>query len=168
MNVLSWERCDFYISLSCRDMSGNVLTRFQEVLWSIWGSNQTLWSLPNHGQMLHDILGQDDIQWHLPLIRQFTKSWPCYRTRLYYRLRHYYQIQWGFYRKFATGAASQQIGNLQRVRLANRGRLLLQTPGLVPFVLMLRSFSPEIVICFQTLNFEHASILLFCFKLSHN
>ena len=29
--------------------------------------------------MLHDILEHDHKQWHPPLIRYFTNSWPCYR-----------------------------------------------------------------------------------------
>ena len=50
---------------------------------------------------------------------------------------------------------------LQRVRLANRGRLLLRTPGPVP----LRPFSPELVMSkdLYLLSFEHPSVLLFCF-----
>ena len=56
---------------------------------------------------------------------------------------------------------------LQRVRLANRGRLLLRTPGPVPFgtciVLMLRPFFPELVISTDLLSFEYPSVLLFCF-----
>ena len=57
---------------------------------------------------------------------------------------------------------------LQLVRLANRGRLLLRTPGPVPFglafVLMWRPFFPELVMSTDLLSFEHPSILLFCFK----
>ena len=41
---------------------------------------------------------------------------------------------------------------LQRVRLANRGRLLLRTPGPVPFVLMLRPFFPELVMSTDLLS----------------
>ena len=59
---------------------------------------------------------------------------------------------------------------LQRVWLANRGRLLLRTPGPVPnshlglaFVPMLRPFFPELVISTDLLSFEHPSVLLFCF-----
>ena len=44
----------------------------QEVLWSIGGSHQTLWSLPL--QMLHDILGHDRKQWHTQLIRHYTNE----------------------------------------------------------------------------------------------
>ena len=56
---------------------------------------------------------------------------------------------------------------LHWVRLANRGRLLLRTPGPVPFgiafVLMLRPFFPELVMSMDLLSFEHPSVLLFCF-----
>ena len=51
---------------------------------------------------------------------------------------------------------------LQRVRLANRGRLLLRTPGPVPFVLMLRPFFPELIMSTDLFSFEHPSVLLFC------
>ena len=58
---------------------------------------------------------------------------------------------------------------LQRVRLANRGRLLLRTPGPVPFgtctVLMLRPFDPELVMSTDLLSFEHPSVLLFSLSL---
>ena len=55
---------------------------------------------------------------------------------------------------------------LQRVRLANRGRLLLRTLlsllGLA-FVVMLRPFFPELVMSTDLLSFEPPSVLLFCF-----
>ena len=66
--------------------------------------------------------GHDHIQWHPPLIRYFTKSWPCYRTGPYYR-----------FFSLITLFREVSIGHLQRVRLANRGRLLFRTPGPVPF-----------------------------------
>ena len=69
--------------------------------------------------MLHDILGLDHIQWHSPLISHFTLSWPWYLA--YYRF------------DVITLFHELSIGRLQRVRLANRGRLLLRTPGHVPF-----------------------------------
>ena len=72
-------------------------------------------------QMLHDILGHDYIQWHPQLIKHYTILWKYYRTGLYYRFSPYYQISGTFHR------------TLQRVRLANRERLLLFTPGPVPF-----------------------------------
>ena len=108
-------------------------------------------------QMLHDILGHEHIQRHPLLISHYTNLWTYYRTWPSYWFWHYnYQISGGFHR------------TLQRVRLANEGRLLLPTPGLVPFgtcicsnveTKLLLSFS-----CFRTLHFEHPSVLLFCFK----
>ena len=57
-------------------------------------------------------------------------------------------------------------GTLQRVLLANRGRLLLRTPGPahlgLAFVLILRPFFPELVMSTDLLSFEHPSVLLFC------
>ena len=74
-------------------------------------------------QMLHDILGHDHIQWHPQLIRHYTnlQTYMYYRTGPYYRSWPYYQISNSFHR------------TLQWVRLANRGCLLLRTPGPVPF-----------------------------------
>ena len=61
---------------------------------------------------------------------------------------------------------------LQRVRIANRGRLLLRTPGPVPFgtciVLMLRPYFPELVMSTDLLSFEYPSVLLFCFVILYN
>ena len=53
---------------------------------------------------------------------------------------------------------------LQRVRLANRGRLLPRTTGPVPFVLMLRPFFSKLVMSTDLLGFEHPSVLLVCFE----
>ena len=54
---------------------------------------------------------------------------------------------------------------LQRVWLANRGRLL-RTPGPVPFGTCICSnietFFPELVMSTDFLSFEHPSVLLFC------
>ena len=44
------------------------------------------------GQMLHDILGHDHIQWHPLLIRHYTNLWTYYRTGLHYRFWPYNQI----------------------------------------------------------------------------
>ena len=72
-------------------------------------------------QMLHGILGHDRIQWHPQLIRHYTNSRTYYRTGLLFRFWPYYRI------------LEVSIEHCPRVRLANRGRSLLRTPGPVPF-----------------------------------
>ena len=105
--------------------------------------------------MLHDILGHDHIQWHSPLIRHFTKSWPCYRTIPYYRLLRHYLIPGCFHRAFATRAASPQ-----------RTFTPLDTWS-SPFGTCIRSnvetILSELVMSTDLLSFEHPSVLLFCF-----
>ena len=91
----------------------------QDVLWSIGGYHQH-YEVPL-SQMLHEILGHGHLYWHHQLIRHYTNLWTYYRTGPYCRFWPYYQIWEGFHRI------------LQRMRLANRGRLLLRTPGPVPF-----------------------------------
>ena len=107
--------------------------------------------------MIHNILGHDHIQWHPQLIRHYTTLWTYYRTGPYYRFCPYYPISGGFHR------------TLQRMRLANRGRLLLRTLGPVPFglafVFMLRPFSHEFVMFFY-FDFKHLSVLIFCLEQS--
>ena len=100
-------------------MLWNVWNRPSGVLWSIWGSNQTLWSLP------------------------FPK---CYMTfwdmTIYSDTRNWSDITpmcelITELNLFTDLTLLPNFGDfhrtLQRVRLANRGRLLLRTPGPVPF-----------------------------------
>ena len=102
---------------------GYVMERLKSSLGKFYGRYGDL--IKNYevslSQMLHDILGHDHIQWHPQLIRHYTNLRTYYRTGLYYRFLPYYKNFGGFHR------------TLQRVRLANRGRLLLRTPGPVPF-----------------------------------
>ena len=79
-------------------------------------------------QMLHDILGHDHIQWHPQLIRHYTSLRPYYRTCLYYPFWPY-----GWFVLFLLPNFGGFQRTLQRVLLAKRGRLLLRTPGPVPF-----------------------------------
>ena len=72
-------------------------------------------------QMLHDILGHGHVEWHPQLIRHYTNLRTYYRTGLFLPILTLLPNFGGFHR------------TLQRVRLANRGRLLLRTPGPVPF-----------------------------------
>ena len=71
-------------------------------------------------QMLHDILDDDHLQWHPLLIRHYTNFWSYYWSWPYNRI-------WLF-----TLLREVSIEHLQRVWHANRGRLLLRTPGPVP------------------------------------
>ena len=92
--------------LSCKlPGQGYVMEHLKSSLMKFYGRYGHLIKLleVSLSQMLHDILGQ----WDPPLIRHFTKSWPCYRSRPYYRL-DVYLIPGGFQRTFATYAASQQ------------------------------------------------------------
>ena len=57
--------------------------------------------------MLHDILDDDHIQWHPPLIRHYTNFWPLLIWTLLPKSNFYLIVQ-GFYRTFATGVACQQ------------------------------------------------------------
>ena len=72
-------------------------------------------------RMLHDILDDDHLQWHPLLIRHYTNFWPYYWSWPYNRIRLF------------TLLRELSIEHLQRVRHANRGRLLLRTPSPVPF-----------------------------------
>ena len=110
--------------LSCRLLGmGYVRIRLKSSLRKFYGRYGDLtkyYEVPV-SQMSQDILGHDYIQWHPPLIRHFTKSWPCYRTGPFYRF------------DVITLFREVSIWNLQRVQLAKRGHLLLRTPGPVPF-----------------------------------
>ena len=58
-------------------------------------------------RMLHDILDDDHIQWHPPLIGHYTYFWPLLIYTLLPNLTFYLIVQ-GFHRTYATGAACQQ------------------------------------------------------------
>ena len=137
MNVLFWERCNFPISFSGRDTKGTFEIVSEEVLWSLRRSYQSIWGPLS--RMLHDILSLDDdyLQWHPPLIRHYTNFWPYYWSGPYYQIWLFTEL-WGV-----------SIDHLQRVRHANRGRLLLWTPGSVQFwdlQVFLWPISPELVL----------------------
>ena len=57
--------------------------------------------------LLHDILDDDHIQWHPPLIGYYTNFWPLLIWTLLLNLTFYLSVQ-GFHRTYATGAACQQ------------------------------------------------------------
>ena len=113
----------------------------EEVLWSIRWSHQTIWSFP-----------LTNVKWH-------SVTWPYTMTTHYWSdfvpNSTFYRILSGFHRTFATGGH------------ADRGRLLLRTPGPVPlglaYILLVetnpfrtcRYFFP------RTMLFEYPSVLDF-------
>ena len=89
-------------------------------------------------RMLHDILDDDHIQWHPPLIGHYTNFWPLLIWTLWPNLT-FYQIVQGFHRTYATGAACQQR------TLTPPDTWSCPTLGLA-CVLMSRPISPELVL----------------------
>ena len=95
-------------------------------------------------QMLNDILWPDHIQWQPPTDQTL------YRTRPF---TEYWVVS---------------IEHLRRVWHADRGRLLLRTPGPVPlrlaYVLLIEANPfPNLSLFYRTMLFEYPSVLRFCF-----
>ena len=88
-------------------------------------------------RMLHDILDDDHIQWHPPLIGHYTNFWSLLIWALLPNSTFYLNVQ-GFHRTYATGAACQQR------TLTPPDTWSCLTLGLA-CVLMSRSISPELV-----------------------
>ena len=89
-------------------------------------------------RMLHDILDDDNIQWHPTLIGHCTNFWPLLIWTLLPNLTFYLIVQ-GFHRTYATGAACQQR------TLTPPDTWSCPTLGLA-CVLMSRPISPELVL----------------------
>ena len=77
--------------------------------YTVVSRNRPIWSPLRHAGDTEDtlstwprVLTGVHWSWH------FTESWSSYLTGPYYRFWRYYLIPGGFYRTFATGAASQQ------------------------------------------------------------
>ena len=91
----------------------------QEVLLSIWGSRQTLWSPP------------------FPNVTCHSGTWPYTMTSSIDQTLHQFPNLLPNWTLLPILTLVPNFGGfhrtLQRVRLANRGRLLLRTPGPVPF-----------------------------------
>ena len=98
-------------------MSGNDWNRLSGSYMVIWGSHQTLWSIPlppvtwHSGIWPYTVTPSIDQKFRLIVV--LLPNWKLYRRWPYYR------IPGGFHRTFATGAASQQR--------------MLTPPGHVPF-----------------------------------
>ena len=89
-------------------------------------------------RMLHDILDDDYIQWHPPLIGHYTNFLPLLVLALLPNLTFYLIVQ-DFHRAYATGGACQQR------TLTPPDTWSCTTLGLA-CVLMSRSISPELVL----------------------
>ena len=100
-------------------------------------------------QMLNDILWPDNIQWQQPTDQTL------YRTRPF------------------TEFLVVSIEHLRRVWHADRGRLLLRTPGPIPlglaYVLLVEiNPFPKLSLFYRTMLFEYPSVLSrFCFKINY-
>ena len=89
-------------------------------------------------RMLHDILDDDHIHWHPPLIGHYTNFWPLLIWTLLPNLTFCLIVQ-GFHGTYATGAACQQR------TLTPPDTWSCPTLGLA-CVLMSRPISPELVL----------------------
>ena len=107
-------------------------------------------------QMLHDILDDDHIQWHPPLIGLYTNFWPLLIWTLLPNLTFYLIVQLNHW-TYATGAACQTEDAYSSWHLVlshfetcmcSSVETNLSWTCLVPGLL----------------NFEHPSVLLFCLK----
>ena len=108
-------------------------------------------------RMLHEILDDDHIQLHPPLIGNYTNFWPLLIWTLLPNWTFFLIVR-GFHRTFATGAACQQR------TLTPPDTWSCPVLGLA-CVLMSRPISPELVLFPDFLSFEHPSVLLLCSSL---
>ena len=105
--------------------------------------------------MLHDILDDDHIQWHPPLIGHYTNFWPLQIWTLLPNLTFSLIVQ-GFHRTYATGTACQQR------TLTPRDVWSCPPLGLA-CVLMSRPISPELILSPDFWISNIPSVLLFCY-----
>ena len=129
-------------------------------LYGRYGNLFKQYEAPSLSRMLHGILEHEHMQWHPPLITLYTNLWPFYRAEPNDWVWHFCQIPRGFHR------------TLQWVSHANRGRIYLRTPGILPYcglayVLILTPVFPTLS-CFRTLNFEHPSVHVFLIFFAEN
>ena len=123
--------------------NAEISNKSQEVLWSIRGFYQTIWSFP-----------LTNVKWH-------SVTWPYTMTTPYWSD---FVPNSTFYR-----ILSGSIEHLRRVWHADRGRLLLWTPGPVPlglaYVLLVETNPfPNLSLFYRTMLFEYPSVLSrFCF-----
>ena len=141
-----WGQRDFKISFSNRDTSRKRLKSSLRKFYGRYGDLIKQYDV-SLSQMLNDILWPDHIQWQPPTDQTL------YRTRSF------------------TEFWVVSIEHLRRVWHADRGRLLLRTPGPVPlglaYVLLVET-NPfaNLSLFYRTMLFEYPSIFSrFCFEL---
>ena len=97
MDVLFWGQHGFQISFSNRDTSRNVEIVIEEVLWSIRGSYQTIWSSSLTNAKRHSVAWQNTMT---------TIHWSDFRPiRDILQNVTFYWLMRGFHITFATGVA---------------------------------------------------------------
>ena len=119
---------------------GYVKERLKSSLRKFYGRHRDLtkqYEVPL-SRMLYDILDDDHIQWHPPLIGHYTNFWPLLIWTLLLNLTFYLIVQ-DFHRTYAMGAACQQR------TLTPPDTWSCPTLGLA-CVLMSRPISPELVL----------------------
>ena len=111
--------------------------------------------------MLHDILDDDHIQWHPPLIGHYTNFLPLLTWALLPNLTFFLIVQ-GFHRTYATGATCQQR------TLTPQDTWSCPTLGLA-CVLMSRPISSELVLSpdFWISNIPRYFSFAFCSLTKH-
>ena len=108
-------------------------------------------------RMLHDILDDDHIQWHPPLIGHYTNFWPLLIWTLLPNLTFYLIVQ-GFHRTYICNGCGMPTEDAY-----SSGHLVLSHFGTCMCSNVETNFSWTCLVS-GLLNFEHPSVLLFCLK----
>ena len=137
---------------------GYVKERLKSSLRKLYGryGDLTKQNQVSLSRMLHDILDDDHIQWHPPLIGHYTNFWPLLIWTLLPNLTFYLIVQ-GFHRTYATGASPTEDAY-------SSGHLVLSHFGTCMCSNVETNLSWTCLVS-GLLNFEHPSVLLFCFRL---
>ena len=100
MDVLFWGQRDFPITFSNRDTPRTLEVVIEEVLWSIRGSHQTIWSSPLTSVKCHSVAWTNTMAPTSDQTLHQIMTWIPNLT--------FYRITWGFHTWFATGVACRQ------------------------------------------------------------
>ena len=136
-------------------MSGNVKNRHSGSF--VVDARISLNIVGSLSRMLRGVLGHDHIKWHPLLIRHCANLQTCCRARPCCRF-------WPYYLILEVSMGQSGGCGLPTEDACSSGRLVLSSFGLA-FVLMLGPIVPELVMSTDLLNFEHPSLLQFCFTM---